>query len=76
VPALLRDELARNGIGGDTVMQTLDEFQAVLDLLGWARAGDVIVLPIHASLVKPAVGRLLDGMQQRAWIAGLPVPPE
>ena len=76
VPALLRDELARNGIGGDTVLQTLDEFQAVRDLLGWARAGDVIVLPIHASLVKPAVGRLLDGMQQRAWIAGMPVPSE
>lgn len=76
VPGLLQDELARHGVGGAAVVQTLDELEAVRQLLAWARAGDVVVLPVHGTSVKPAIGRLLDGMQLHGWMAGSPVPLE
>lgn len=70
IPALLRDELARHGIGGSGVVERLDEFDGVREILAWARAGDVLVLPIHGSMAKPQVAELLDGLQARAWQAG------
>jgi cyanophycin synthetase len=74
VPALLREELAGHGIAGDVIVERLDEFEAVRELLAWARAGDVLVLPIHGTAIKPLVARLLDGMQRDAWMAGSAVP--
>ncbi|MEO5559708.1 MAG: Mur ligase family protein [Dokdonella sp.] len=76
IPALLREALARNGTSDSAVVECLDEYAAVHDLLVWARAGDVLVLPIHESAVKPKVAALLDDLQGRGWTAGTALPED
>jgi UDP-N-acetylmuramyl tripeptide synthase len=73
IPALLRAELARQGLREPNVVERLDEYEAVRDALTWARKGDVLVLPIHGSDVKPKVGVLLDALQACGWVAGAPL---
>ncbi|MGH8127465.1 MAG: glutamate ligase domain-containing protein, partial [Gammaproteobacteria bacterium] len=63
VAALLRDELARDGCVGDTVIECLDEFEAARSLLAWARPGDILVLPIHAAEAREQVNALLGETQ-------------
>jgi UDP-N-acetylmuramyl tripeptide synthase len=74
IPAILRGELVRNGVRDSRIVEQLDEFDAVRDVLAWAREGDVLVLPIHGSDVKPRVAALLDDLQDGGWIAGSPLP--
>ncbi len=74
VPALLRDELARYEVREPHVAECLDEYEAVRDLLTWARKGDTLVLPIHGSEVKPKIVALLDALQAQGWHAGTPLP--
>lgn len=74
VPAILRDELAQCGLHGTSVVERLDEYEAVGSMLAWARNGDTLVLPVHGSSVKLKVGALLDGLQSSGWIAGSPLP--
>jgi UDP-N-acetylmuramyl tripeptide synthase/very-short-patch-repair endonuclease len=74
IPAILRAELVRNGVRDSRIVEQLDEFDAVRNVLAWAREGDVLVLPIHGSGVKPKVAALLDGLQDGGWIAGAPLP--
>jgi UDP-N-acetylmuramyl tripeptide synthase len=64
----------RNGVRDSRIVEQLDEFDAVRDVLAWAREGDVLVLPIHGSDVKPRVAALLDDLQDGGWIAGSPLP--
>jgi hypothetical protein len=51
----------------------LPEEEAVLALLAWARAGDVLVLPVHGLQVRNAVGARLDCLQAARWQAGDPI---
>jgi UDP-N-acetylmuramyl tripeptide synthase/very-short-patch-repair endonuclease len=74
VAVILRDQLVRDGMRDSRIVEQLDEFAAVRDLLAWAREGDVLVLPIHGSDVKPKVAALLDALQGAAWTAGSPLP--
>ncbi|MEP7043232.1 MAG: Mur ligase family protein [Dokdonella sp.] len=74
VPAILRDELLRNGVADERIVLQLDEFDAVRAALAWARTGDTLVLPVHGSAVKPRVGALLDALQAQGWRAGTPLP--
>jgi len=74
VPALLRDELARHDVLEPRVVECLDEYEAVLTMLAWARSGDTLVLPVHASAVKPKVAALLDALESQGWQAGTPLP--
>ena len=74
IPAILREELVRNGMRESRIAEQLDELAAVRDVLAWAREGDVLVLPIHGSDVKPKVAALLDTLQHAGWIAGSPLP--
>lgn len=74
VPEILREELARQGMGARQVGERLDEYEAVREMLAWARSGDTLVLPVHGSAVKLKVGALLDALQTRAWRAGMPLP--
>ncbi len=74
IPALLREKLAQHGTHHSAVVERLDEYEAVRDLLAWARAGDVLVLPIHGSVGKPKVAALLDDLQSRGWVAGTALP--
>jgi UDP-N-acetylmuramyl tripeptide synthase len=66
VAALLREELICHGVAGDAVIECLDEVEAARGLLDWARAGDVLLLPIHAPQARREVVELLDGHPHRA----------
>ncbi len=70
VPALLREALHEHGIADGHIVERLDEAEAARHVLAWARAGDVIVLPIHSSSVRDSVTRLLDSLLTRHWRAG------
>jgi UDP-N-acetylmuramyl tripeptide synthase len=74
VPAVLRGELLRLGVADATIVQRLDEYEAVRELLGWARAGDVLVLPVHGVANKPRVTALLDRLAAIGWQAGARLP--
>jgi len=48
VPALLHAELLAQGAPADRITVVTDETSGVRALLEWARAGDLLVLPVHA----------------------------
>jgi UDP-N-acetylmuramyl tripeptide synthase len=74
VPALLQQELEARGVGAERLRVVLPELEAVLALLAWARAGDVLVLPVHGLKAREAVGARLDRLAEAGWRAGDPVP--
>jgi UDP-N-acetylmuramyl tripeptide synthase len=77
VPALLREELLRQGLAPEAIQTVLDEVTAAGALLAWARAGDVLVLPVHGLESREQVGAWLDGLAASGWRPGaaLPEPP-
>ena len=60
VPALLRAGLGRAGLDASRIVERLDEIDAARDAVAWAKAGDVVVLPIHATSSRHAISRWLD----------------
>jgi UDP-N-acetylmuramyl tripeptide synthase len=74
VPALLRDELEAQGLPAEHIQTVLPEAEAVLALLGWARAGDVLVLPVHGTLVRKVVAARLNRLEAGPWLAGDRLP--
>jgi UDP-N-acetylmuramyl tripeptide synthase len=74
VPNLLRSELEAQGMTAGQLRTVLPEEEAVLTLLGWARADDVLVLPVHGLQVRNAVAARLDRLQAGHWQAGHPMP--
>jgi cyanophycin synthetase len=72
VPALMADELARQGVPAAAVSRPGSEMAAVRDALAWARPGDVLLLTVHQD--RPPVLALLERMRQMGWRAGEAVP--
>lgn len=72
VPALMADELARQGVPATAVSRPGTELAAVREALEWAKPGDVLLLAVHQD--RPEVLALLDRMRQAGWQAGEPVP--
>lgn len=70
VPGLLRRELRAQGLVADHLQMVLLEEEAVLTLLDWARAGDVLVLPMHGLQVRNAVGAKLNRLEAAGRSAG------
>ena len=60
VPAVLRDELLRQGVAEASVHTILVEVDAAVALLEWARPGDVLVLPVHNLDARAELVSLLD----------------
>ena len=52
----------------------LREADAAREALAWARAGDVLVLPVHSLDAKTEVAGLLDSLQHGNWTPGEPLP--
>lgn len=52
VPALIEQALLDAGLERSQIRHEADEEAAALRLLDWARAGDVIVLPVHTAAVR------------------------
>ena len=74
VATILRDALLAAGMAGDALPVCLDEAQAVREALAWARAGDLLVLPVHEPAARNVVVALLDRLRDAGWNAGQVLP--
>jgi UDP-N-acetylmuramyl tripeptide synthase len=74
IPALLRAALARAGVPPGAIADAPDEDGAVAAALAWARAGDVLVLPLHSRDGRAHALALLERLRRDGWRAGQPVP--
>ncbi len=74
VAQVLRDELLRLGMIDAALPVRLREADAAREALAWARAGDVLVLPVHSLDAKREVAGLLDGLEADGWRPGEPLP--
>jgi cyanophycin synthetase len=75
IPALLRRALADAGVRPDGIGDAPDEDRAVRLALGWARAGDVLVLPLHSRDGRGHALALFERLRREGWRAGQPLPP-
>ena len=73
VPALLENGLIAAGYASDKIHSVADEFEAACHLLRWAKAGDILVLPIHQLAVRVKLAALLDHLESDHWRAGTSV---
>jgi UDP-N-acetylmuramyl tripeptide synthase len=74
VPALLRSALERAGLPAGRIADASDEDHAVRLALAWARAGDVLVLPLHSREGRGHALALLERLRREGWQAGRPLP--
>jgi cyanophycin synthetase len=74
IAEILRAALIAADVSTDALLTLLDEVEAARSLLQWARAGDVVALPVHASAARSALTSLLNRMEVEQWNAGEPVP--
>ena len=63
VPELMRAELIAAGAPAETLSIALDELSGVRALLDWARAGDLLVLPVHNLEARKRTITLLDALR-------------
>lgn len=76
IAAILFGALRAAGLDADALPVCLDETQASREALQWARAGDVLVLPIHEPERRDEVVALLDRLRDDGWSAGQRLPGE
>lgn len=74
VPARLRRALTRAGIAESSIAYAADEDRAVHLVLAWARAGDVLVLPLHSREGRSHALTLIERLRRDGWRAGRPLP--
>ena len=74
VPAILRAALLGSGYPESALPMRLSEVDAVRAALGWARAGDVLALPVHARVARNEVISLIERMRRNGWRAGQALP--
>lgn len=74
VASIIRDALLKAGMAEDALPVCLDEAEASRQALAWARAGDLLVLPVHEPERRDVVVALLDRLRDEGWRAGRPLP--
>jgi len=74
VAEVIRNELLRLGMQEASLPVRLREADAAREALGWARVGDVLVLPVHSLDAKAEVAGLLDTLQSSGWQPGRALP--
>ena len=74
VAEVIRNELLRLGMDEASLPVRLREADAAREALGWARVGDVLVLPVHSLDAKAEVAGLLDTLQSSGWQPGRALP--
>ncbi|MEO8104258.1 MAG: Mur ligase family protein, partial [Betaproteobacteria bacterium] len=74
VPAMLKNGLLAAGYPPDNIRILADEVDAACELLRWAQAGDVLVLPIHQAAARSIFSALLDDLEKDRWRAGRSLP--
>ena len=70
VAAILFGALRAAGLPAEALPTCLDEAEATREALQWARAGDLLVLPIHEPARRDVVVALLDRLRDAGWRAG------
>jgi len=75
VPALLKRALEQAGVADGRIAEAPDEDSAVQLALAWARAGDVLVLPLHSRDGRGHALALIERLRREGWRAGRPLPP-
>ena len=73
MPALLKRALELAGIAPGAIGDAADEDGAVRLALGWARAGDVLVLPLHSREGRGQALALFERLRRDGWKAGQPL---
>lgn len=71
-PAIIEDELRREGIPDDRFVHSPDELEAVRYALNWAQPGDLLMLFTHD--YRDQVTQLLQTMQSTLWTPGQALP--
>jgi len=61
VPRLIHAALLRGGVARSALQMRMSELEAVHAALAWARPGDVLAMPVHATAARAAVVALLNG---------------
>jgi len=74
VPAIMRDELLRQGMDAAHAIIELDEVEATRRVLAWARPGDLVVLPTFDREARERIEAMLAQMESMGWRAGDDVP--
>ena len=74
VSTQLNHNLLATGYPAEKIQIEADEVNAARQLLRWAQAGDVLVLPIHQSASRKALSALLDQMESARWQVGSALP--
>lgn len=74
VAGIMRAQLLADGIAPSAIALHLDEVDAALAPLMWARDGDLLVLPVHELAARERVVALLDALARQGWRPGLPMP--
>jgi cyanophycin synthetase len=64
IPRIIHAALLRAGLPESALPQCASELEAVHRALEWARAGDVLALPVHSTSARAAVLALLAGAAQ------------
>ncbi len=62
IAAMMARLLVSAGVAPDSIKTTLSELDAAKQLVEWANAGDVVVLPMHGAVAKQAMRDWLDGL--------------
>jgi UDP-N-acetylmuramyl tripeptide synthase len=60
IPEILAAELKRLGVRGNLIAAADNELDAARRALAWAKAGDVLALPVHSLEARNAVIKLLS----------------
>jgi cyanophycin synthetase len=63
IAAMMARILVSAGVAPDNIKTTLSEFDAAKQLVNWASAGDVVVLPMHGTAAKQAMRDWLDDLE-------------
>jgi len=74
IAAILFAALRARGIAAEALPVCLDEAEASREALGWARAGDTLVLPVHELSARDAVVALLERLRSDDWQPGQRLP--
>ncbi|MEO7936393.1 MAG: Mur ligase family protein [Dokdonella sp.] len=74
VAHVLRDELLDRGLLANALPVCQSEIDAVRHALSWARAGDLLVLPVHGLKAKGVAGQLFNQLEAAHWQAGETLP--
>jgi UDP-N-acetylmuramyl tripeptide synthase len=66
IPAVMRHEFLRLGAHPATITEADSEYAAVIAALEWARAGDLLLLPVHSE--RDQVLALLEKKRDEGWV--------